>query len=184
MVRVMAHLTVSVEYATHCLLWLVGREHQPLSSRDLATLQGISPSFVAKIFPKLEKAGLIVSSEGIRGGYRLARAPQDITFLDIVDAVEGNKPLFDCQNIRSRCAVFDGSAPAWATRGVCAIHAVMLNAEKAMRAELAASTLADVAATLERKAPPTFATALEDWIEQRTETRNPKRGQTRHEQKA
>jgi hypothetical protein len=60
----------------------------------------------------------------------------------------------------------------------------MLNAEKAMRAELAASTLADVAATLERKAPPTFATAVEDWIEQRAETRNPKRGRTRHEQKA
>ena len=180
----MAHLTASVEYATHCLLWLVGREHQPLSSRDLATLQGISPSFVAKIFPKLEKAGLIVSSEGVRGGYRLARAPQDITFLDIVDAVEGHKPLFDCQNIRSQCAVFDGSAPVWATRGVCAIHAVMLNVEKAMRAELAATTLADVAATLERKAPPTFATAINEWIEQRADARNPKRDRTRQEQKA
>lgn len=175
----MAHLTASIEYAIHCLLWLVGREDQPLSSRDLATLQGVSPSFVAKIFPKLEKAGLIVSSEGIRGGYRLARPPQDISFLDVIDAVEGRKPLFDCQNIRTQCAVFEGCAPAWATRGVCAIHAVMLNAEKAMRAEFAANTLADVAATVERKAPPAFSTAVDAWIEQRVEDRNPKRARSR-----
>jgi Rrf2 family protein len=73
----MAHLTVSVEYAIHCLLWLAGPEREPLSSRDLATLQGISPSFLAKIFPKLEKAGIVTANEGLRGGYRLARGRSD-----------------------------------------------------------------------------------------------------------
>ena len=130
----MAHLTVSVEYGIHCLLWLVSSGNQPLSSRDLAELQGISPSFLAKIFPKLEKAGLVMASEGVRGGYRLAKAPEDITFLDIVDAIEGDKPLFDCQEVRGRCAVFGQRPPSWATSGVCAVHAVMLRAEKAMRA--------------------------------------------------
>ena len=69
----MAHLGTSVEYAMHCLLWLAGPLAEPASSRDLAELQGISPSFLAKIFPKLEKAGIVAASEGIRGGYRLAR---------------------------------------------------------------------------------------------------------------
>lgn len=96
-IRVVTHLGASVEYAIHCLLWLVGREGQPLSSRELATLQGISPSFVAKIFPRLEKAQLVTAAEGVAGGYSLAREPAKITFLDIVDAVEGKKPLFDCQ---------------------------------------------------------------------------------------
>ncbi len=65
----MAYITTSVEYGgIHCLLWLVGDNQRALSSRELAELQGISPSFLAKIFPKLKKAGIVVASEGVRGG--------------------------------------------------------------------------------------------------------------------
>lgn len=167
----MAHLTVSVEYGIHCLLWLVGADDKALSSRDLAELQGISPSFLAKIFPKLEKAGLVVASEGVRGGYRLAKAPEDITFLAIVDAIEGDKPLFDCQQIRGRCAVFDGRPPAWSTAGVCAVHAVMLRAEQSMREALARETLASVSATFGRKAPPEFSSDVQTWLEDRVSSR-------------
>lgn len=167
----MAHLTVSVEYGIHCLLWLVSSDDQPLSSRDLAELQGISPSFLAKIFPKLEKAGIVMASEGVRGGYRLAKAPEDITFLDIVDAIEGEKPLFDCQEIRGRCAVFGQRPPSWATSGVCAVHAVMLRAEKAMRASLAQETLANIADIFGRKAPPEFSDDITHWIQDRFSAR-------------
>ena len=93
----MAHLGSSVEYGLHCLLWLVDPMAGPASSRDLAELQGVSPSFIAKIFPRLEKAGIVEASEGVRGGYRLARPANEITVLDVVDAIEGKKPLFDCQ---------------------------------------------------------------------------------------
>ena len=167
----MAHITSSVEYGIHCLLWLVDPASGQPSSRDLAELQGISPSFVAKIFPKLEKAGIVQAAAGVRGGYRLARAPADITLLDIVDAIEGNKPLFDCQEIRDRCAVFDDDAPTWATNGVCAIHAAMLRAEKAMRESLAQETLASIAAVVERKAPKSFSIEVQDWLNERTKGR-------------
>jgi Rrf2 family protein len=164
----MAHITNSVEYGIHCLLWLVDPASGQPSSRDLAELQGISPSFVAKIFPKLEKAGIVHAAEGLRGGYRLARAPADITVLDVVDAIEGNKPLFNCQEIRDRCAVFDDDAPPWATKGVCAIHAAMLRAETAMRESLAQETLASIAAVVERKAPKSFPIEVRVWLNERT----------------
>lgn len=160
----MAHLGNSVEYGLHCLLWLTGPQAGPASSRDLAELQGVSTSFLAKIFPKLEKAGIVSASEGIRGGYRLARAPDRITVLDVVDAIEGDKPLFECQEIRGRCAVFGGKPPGWATDGVCAIHAVMLRAEKRMREELAATTLADLARSLDGKMPATMPGQIEAWF--------------------
>ena len=67
----MAYITSSVEYAIHCLLFLVNNEDTPLSSKHLAELQGVSPSFMAKIFPKLEKAKLVLAQEGICGGYLL-----------------------------------------------------------------------------------------------------------------
>ncbi|OKO76985.1 Rrf2 family transcriptional regulator [Bradyrhizobium sp. NAS96.2] len=167
----MAHVTVSVEYGIHCLLWLVGSGDKPLSSRDLAELQGISPSFVAKIFPKLEKAGIVQASEGARGGYVLARAPKQISFLDIVDAIEGDKPLFDCQDVRLRCQLFGARPPTWAAKGTCAVHAVMLRAEKAMRDALAEQTLADVAQRFGRVAPAAFFGDVQDWISDRVRDR-------------
>lgn len=163
----MAHLGSSVEYALHCLLWLVDPASGQPSSRDLAELQGVSPSFMAKIFPKLEKAGIVTAAAGLRGGYRLARAATDISVLDVVDAVEGNKPLFDCQEVRGRCAVFNGKPPAWSTSGVCGIHAVMLRAEKSMRRELALTSLADLSAGFGNKVPDTFPNEVQVWFEGR-----------------
>ncbi|KIV60684.1 putative transcriptional regulator of NADH dehydrogenase, Rrf2 family [Rhizobium sp. UR51a] len=149
-------------------MWLMGSPDKPLSSRDLADLQGISPSFLAKIFPKLERAGLVVAWEGAKGGYRLAKQPENISVLEVVDAIEGRKPLFDCQEIRGRCAAFGGKPPRWATKGVCAVHAVMLHAEKAMRESLASQSLADIAGEFGRKAPAEFYGDVEKWIETRT----------------
>ncbi len=159
----MAHLTTSVEYGIHCLLWLVGSD-VAMSSRELAELQGISPSFLAKIFPKLEKAGLVTASEGVRGGYRLGRAPAEISFLDIVDAIEGKKPLFECQEVRGRCAVFGDKPPAWVNRGVCGVHGVMLQAERAMRDSLAGSSLADAAEGFGKVAPASFFADVGAWV--------------------
>lgn len=142
----MAYIGTGVEYALHCLLWLLAPLEQRPSSRDLAEMQGVPAAFVAKIFSKLEKAGIVESSGGIRGGYRLARAAEDITVLDVIDAVEGAKALFDCQEVRGRCALFEDNPPKWANRGVCGIHAVMLNAQKVLRDELSKSTLASLSA--------------------------------------
>lgn len=170
-VAVMAHLTASVEYGLHCLLALIDRGAAPRSARDLALFQGISPSFTAKIFAKLEKAGIVEAVEGVRGGYRLARPPEAISVLELVDAIEGRKPLFECQEIRRRCALFDDEAPQWATRGVCSIHTVMLKAEKAMRDALASETLADIGGRLERKAPETFQADAGAWFDRRIAAR-------------
>jgi len=167
----MAHLGTSVEYAIHCLLWLVESDDTPLSARDLAELQGISPSYLAKIFPRLEKAGILRASEGVRGGYVLAKAPEAISFLEIVDAIEGQKPLFNCLEVRLRCPLFGSEPPDWATRGTCAIHAVMLQAEKAMRDALASRSLGDVARAYARKAPTEFNDTVRDWVGDRMEAR-------------
>jgi Rrf2 family protein len=180
----MAHLGSGVEYGLHCLLWLVGPLTEPASSRDLAELQGVSPSFLAKIFPKLEKAGIVKASEGIRGGYLLARPADRITVLDVVDAIEGKKPLFDCQEIRSKCAIFGDNAPRWSTQGVCAVHSVMLRAEQSMRAELARTTLADIAGKVDNKAPGKFNGQIKEWLAHRVTLRDSTRKARAKEAKA
>jgi Rrf2 family protein len=168
----MAHIGNGTEYGLHCLLLLARPLAEPASSRELAELQGVSTSFLAKIFPKLERAGIVKASTGVRGGYQLARPAERITVLDVVDAIEGPKPLFDCQEIRGGCAIFEGKPPAWSTRGTCGIHAVMLQAEKRMRDELARTTIRDLADGVARVAPPDFGAKIEHWFADRVNVRS------------
>ena len=86
-------------------------------------------------------------------------------------AIDGDKPLFDCLEIRDRCAVFDEAPPAWATRGVCSIHAVMQSAEKAMRHELRQHTLLDIANRAIDKAPNSYGTQVVQWLTARSVNR-------------
>ena len=166
----MAHLTVDVEYGVHSLLCLAAFPGAPLSGRDLADLQGISATSVVKIFPKLEEAGIVRTVEGTGGGYVLAKPPEEISILAIVDAVEGKKRLFECEDIRGRCAVFGKNPPGWATGGLCSIHAAILRAEKAMRESLASQTLGDIVQAVGRKAPPEFSfpNEIRKWLDGRT----------------
>ena len=159
----MAYIGTGVEYALHCLLWIASPLEHPPSGRDLAEMQGVPVAFLQKIFPKLEKAGIVEASGGIRGGYRLARHPDQISVLDVVDAIEGSKSLFDCQEIRGRCALFEGKPPEWSTRGVCGIHAVMIRAEAALRAELAKTSLGTLAGVVLSKAPA-MSRQIQDWF--------------------
>lgn len=165
----MAFWGTSVEYSLHCLVWLVHKPASPVSSRELAEMQGISASFVAKLLPRLERAGIVQAVGGISGGYRLRRAARDISVMDIIDAVEGGKRLFTCHNVRSRCILFGGVPPNWSTEGICGIHAVMLEAETAMRAKLSQTTLADLASN--SGWPAGFAEQASLWFSNRAADR-------------
>jgi len=174
----MAHIGNGVEYALHCLLYLVGRQAEAApSARDLAEFQGVSPSFVAKLFTRLEKAGLVRAGEGVKGGFRLARPPEQVTVLAVVDAIEGGKPLFDCREVRRNCVLYRDAPPSWATRGVCGIHAVMREAEQEMRQALARHTLADIAAGVSVKVAPQHLEAAETWFQARAAARGGRPGE-------
>jgi Rrf2 family protein len=143
--------------------------------RDLAELQGVPADYVAKLFTKLHKAGLVVATEGARGGFALARPSSEISVLDVVEAIDGDKPLFECREIRARCALFGEDAPPWSTSGVCAVHAVMKNAEKRMREALAADRLSDLSGRVHAKAPRSFGRQVVKWLDGRTTQRRPAR---------
>ena len=108
----MAYITTSVEYGIHRLLWLVGDNQRALSSRELAELQGISPAFWPR-FSQAGKGGDRRRQRRVRGGYRLARPADEISFLAIIDAIEGQCRC-SIAEVRGRCAVFDDSPPDWA----------------------------------------------------------------------
>src|SRR6184192_2201984 len=162
----MPHYGARAEYALHTLLNLsLAPEDTAPSARDLADFQKLPLAFMRKLLTQLEKSGLVSAAEGVSGGWQLSRPPEEISVLEIVDAAQGKDPLFECREIRARCALWPDDAPPRAARsGVCEIHAVMLAGERAMRAELASYTLADIGARVSAKSPRYVATAVPDWF--------------------
>lgn len=134
---------VGVEYALHCLLYLIDPPADAkLVMKDIALFQGVSETYLSKIFARMKKGGLVRSTPGVKGGYELARSPEKITFLEVVEAVEGPISLFQCRNIRAHCILDQGREPLpELTAGVCTIHGVMLEAEAQLRRHLQAKTL-------------------------------------------
>lgn len=162
-------MTAGVEYALHSLLYLVGddKHGRQASTKELAEFQSISADYIAKIFTRLQKANLVISSEGTKGGFRLARKAAQISVWDVVVAIDGEKPIFDCREVRSKCAIFNGRPPGWTTTGVCSIHAIMLEAETKMRNALKGHTLAEISRNVERKAGKPLDSAFDAWLADR-----------------
>ena len=179
----MSQFGARVEYALHTLLNLSLAPAQTApSARDLADFQKLPVPFMRKLLTQLEKSGLVVGAEGIRGGWRLARPTSQISVLEVVDAAQGKEPLFDCREIRARCALWaDEAPPRGARSGVCEIHAVMLAAERAMRAELASQRLADIAHSVSAKSPRFVATDVPRWFEERYRGRRARASEQRGE---
>ena len=167
----------SVEYGLHCLIYLVDPpEGARPSSRDLAEFQGVSPAYIAKLFTQLEKAGLVSASEGVSGGYSLARPASTIAVLDVVDALEGGKSLFQCREIRDRCVLVEPTKSKPSKRSVCAIHAVMLEGERRMREALAETSLADIADEVAEKQSERVVAARQQWFKNRAQSRRLSKG--------
>ena len=154
-------ISEGVEWAAHCCLLLdwMG-EDGPVSTARLAAGYGLPPAYLNKQLQALVKAGILTSTAGKKGGFRLARSLEDITLMDVFAAIEGPAEAFQCAEIRQR-GVWDGE-PASSFRAPCAIDAAMREAELAWRRELAAKTLSSIQANAELQAPGLRA-RVQDW---------------------
>lgn len=139
----MRRLSDGVEAALHCALTLTGLVHgKVLSGKHLAELHGVSESYLLKHLRALTTANVIIAVPGPRGGYRLAAPPQYITLLDIVEAIDGKEPAFQCKEIRRRGPAKSDNPCAY--KQDCLIKRRMLAAEKLWRDALQAQTLVDL----------------------------------------
>ena len=90
-------ITRQADYAVRAVYHLtkLGAESRAATSQ-IAEEQHIPPSFLAKIISQLSVAGLLHTSRGARGGVSLARDPEEISLLDVVEAIDGPILLNEC----------------------------------------------------------------------------------------
>ena len=88
---VIVKLSVKVDYACRLLAQLARHhgEKRLAHIEELAEIEGVPANYLVQILSELRNGGLITSRRGKQGGYALARAPEDITLLDIVEVIEG-----------------------------------------------------------------------------------------------
>jgi Rrf2 family protein len=112
-------------------------ETEFISTKVISELLNIPKPTLAVIFNNLIRAGILESKEGINGGVRFARNPDQITLLDILTAIENQKPLFQTN--------FEIKAKSKRPESILnALNASLTGAEEAMKAKLKKTTLKDI----------------------------------------
>ena len=85
-------LTLASVYALHALAYMAEQKHdRPIASHHIAEAQGIPERFLLKVLKPLVTADppVLISIKGPNGGYRLARPASDVSFLEVLEAVDG-----------------------------------------------------------------------------------------------
>jgi Rrf2 family protein len=154
-------MSAGVEWALHCCVVLTAAAH-PVPAARLAELHDVSGTYLAKQLQDLSRAGLVQSVQGKSGGYVLTRAPEEITMLDIVEAVDGPQPAFVCTEIRQRGPL---AAPPESCTAPCAIARAMDAADRAWRAALRAVTIADLARDVTGDYGPQMFQGIQAWLD-------------------
>lgn len=126
----------ATNYALHTMVYLMLQPRGSLVGvQELAEMQHLSPTYLSKILTKLTKAGLVESTPGAKGGYKISRTKLEISFLDVINAIEGDTSLFDCSIHHEGCL----------------IENTMRQAEENMKAELKSKLLINIAKEAESK---------------------------------
>jgi len=128
--------TKRTDYAIRACLHLVDAGAAPVSSRVIALRMDIPDRFLPQVLADLAKTGIVESTAGKLGGYRLRRDPGELKLIEIVEAVEGPSRSEQCVLEQRGC---NANRP-------CALHPVWSAAQSAFINVLATTSLAEVAA--------------------------------------
>jgi len=101
--------TKATNYALHIIAYFVKQEGKDnLSLQPLASHMNISPTYLSKILTQLVKADLIQSTSGVNGGYNLRKLKAEISFYDVIQAIEGSGALFTCEMGKNHACHIEG----------------------------------------------------------------------------
>ena len=140
----MIRLTNLADYAV-VLMSELARTDRRANASDLAQGSGIPEPTVSKILGQMKRAGLLVSSRGVKGGFALARPAGDITVADVIEAVDGPIALTNCVSTAERECTLEP---------VCSMAVHWQTINEAVRGALAGISLKEISKPV---SPPGFA---------------------------
>jgi Rrf2 family protein len=124
-----------IDYGLRAMIHLAGLPAGRIASlQDLSSTLTLPREFLAKILKQLAAKGLVRPTRGAHGGYQLARPAGSVSFLEVIEAVEGPVQLNVCLDHKDRCDV----------SGSCTMYHVWKSGQERMLEVYRKTTLADL----------------------------------------
>jgi Rrf2 family protein len=101
----MLQIKRETDYAIRCLYYLSGKENEVVMVDEIAQEMRIPKTFLAKILQRLARAGLVQSYVGAKGGFYLAKKPQEINLYEVITAIEGPVAMNKCTVNKKSCSL-------------------------------------------------------------------------------
>jgi len=131
----MKQLSRKAEYALRAVIFLARQSGNRVPLEKIANNSDIPKKFLEKILKGLANEGVVKVFYGSKGGYMLAKIPSEITFKQIIEAVEGPIVVNICTSASpEECTILDQ----------CSMHSVWKEVQSATDTILSKTTLADV----------------------------------------
>jgi len=149
---IVVQFTKAEEYGLLGVLYLAETDRSrvvPLS--EISHSQGIPEKFLAKIFQSLSRNGVVRSHRGVRGGFTLAKSPDDSTLREVLEAIQGACHLMKCTEERAAC----DRDPS----GFCSLREVLILAENKLVSVFDKFTLTDLITWQKTETAPQKATS-------------------------
>jgi Rrf2 family protein len=131
----MMQVSRKVDYALRAIIYLsVQRNGRPVPVKEIATHRRIPRKFLEKIIGDLIRADLVKSHRGAHGGYTLTKSPGQVSFRDVIEAVEGPISLNVCVSGEDDCSVLSS----------CNMQRIWQEGQRRMLEYFSGTTLADL----------------------------------------
>ena len=139
----MLRLSKKADYALIAMKHLACKGERSTSAREIAEQYGIPIELMAKVLQRLVRTGLLISTQGTRGGYTLGRAPATVSVADVIQAIDGPLTVTACSTEKNSCEQY--------TR--CSIRDPLWQIRERIVATLGTVSLAEMAADSIEPAP-------------------------------
>jgi Rrf2 family protein len=147
----MLRLSKKADYALMAMKHLAQRGGAPsTSAREIAEQYDIPIELMAKVLQRLVRTGLLVSTQGTRGGYTLSRASAAISVADVIEAIDGPFTVTACSTEKNDCEQY----------GKCSIRDPLWQIRERIAAALGTVTIAEMAAENVAAAAPVAYAAV------------------------
>jgi len=141
----MMQVSRKVDYALRAIIYLsIQKEGRPVPVKEIAARRRIPTKFLEKIIQDLIRSGLVRSHRGAHGGYTLARPAAQVSFRDVIEAIEGPISINLCVTEQRDCSVLAS----------CNMQRIWQEGQRRMLEYFGDTTLADLMPVLQSNSPP------------------------------
>ena len=128
-------LTSTTDYAIRIVCYLAA-QRQMISTSELSQELSVPASYIPKITKKLKQAGIIKACEGIKGGYQIAKQPENISLRDVISCTESTMAI-------SRCLEKEGGCSKNYI-ACCKVHQILLDLQNIYNNRLESVKISDI----------------------------------------